>query len=1467
MPAAMPTEMKSLGAQAAAAPAAAAAAPPHEVKVIRSSFLSDLVFLWILPSIAKANRRGSLSPADAPGLPPGKLTSRPRSKTGTRPQYEDIDELWLQHSKEGGSLIGFTVAYCRRDVLVSFLWSLLTASMLTLLRPLLLKWFVDAFDDRNDELAYRFLVCFVLATVVEGIGIAATRHNFADRGGCAFVSVCAHLMQAKALRLAPGSHGDASPDTLLGSDVSRTFDNMRFFGTLMLSILSLVTGLVAVIVTAGGSGVIGIIFLVCGILGSTLVATHTKVREQRSIMFSDRRLAVMKRILEGVKAIKFSVWEDDFARVVKQARRSEVLERQRFLNLQGVTVNLGRAAPLLATVITFVVRGAMGGDVKASSAFATLSVFEGLRIAMINGPLGITYYSAFRISLERIEKYLLLPEFRPHERLPETSPVAVDVADSTFRWSRARTTELVGRKHSKGTGADSDLTGGALLESKAPDTTTMTLESIQLTCPRGTVTGIVGAIGSGKTSVVCSLVGELELVGQGRVAVDASVGYVPQKAFIVAGTVLHNIVMGREFDEFMYEYAVTQSQLATDIASFPQGRLQEIGERGITLSGGQMQRISIARALYGRPRLLILDDPLSAVDAIVGHNIFIALEEVAHGGYPGSDDAPKPAVVIAANQLQLAPRFDHCVMMVDCKIAEQGRHSQMMESGGPYSRFFRAALGDDAGAEADGEGAGAVQLSRARTDADAAEPLQPADEQVQAAREPGPALLRADVRATGGLSSGVLAHYMRGGGYGVLTATVVFLLLGYLSMGFAALVLADWADATRDAEAVNGTIDSDLNLRYMMLYGGSGIFHVTVLFIGGVVLHPVFHARSVRSMHDECADRVLHAPLSWFESTPSGRLLGRFSSDLGLVDVQLGLGFEVSVAMMFMLMTLAAVVTYISPPMAPVFAVAYAAFFGVITLFANTNREFKRMATMANAPVLTLMGETLSNRGQTVIRCMGFEQFYRKQFAQHLDKYLAYQFASGVLTNWQVVMGHSIGSIVALSAALLLINAGDHLSAAQAGLALAFSFNVPLNFQTASVFASLFRISLGGLERVLQLLGPDVEQEPDWHTPADAALPASWPSQGAVKFDGAKLVYREGLPPAIKGVTVEFDAGTRVGIVGRTGAGKSSMLQLLFRLRELTDGKITVDGVDISRLGLRTLRSKMVCLPQEPLLIEGTLKDNLDPFGQHSDEQLRTCLRHVGLEEKSSWTLLRLRPVRIRGAVIGDAGAGAVGDLRAFDSDGEAVRLARQPAGDGQLGGGVWRLESRALVAAYAVQTVQKGNPSNDPAAWVLEAADAEQGPWTTLHRAGGISLPTERGAWGDKAVCDGDLRREAESLSAGERQLVALARALLRDARVVVMDEPTSNVDAVTDGTVQHVIRTHLKQRTIVTIAHRLNTVIDAHRLVVMDSGNIAECGRPADLLDREGQLAAMAQQLGPSAEAALRSKAAAARAAQESG
>eukprot|EP00756_Hemistasia_phaeocysticola_P000089 Hpha_TRINITY_DN10068_c0_g1::TRINITY_DN10068_c0_g1_i1::g.83838::m.83838 len=414
------------------------------VPEFRPGLLSTTFFLWVLPLVWRAWRSGTLEPSDTPGLPPGKETAHrvdEKKEDGEEGVTDRIERDWAVYSAGGGGLFGFLLRRAKMDLTISVVWSLLAASLLCFLRPLLLKLFIEAFAEGDNARAVQLLVGVVSCTVVEGVSMGNVRHYFADRGGATYVGVSAHLLQGKALRLAPGAHGEMSPDALLGNDVSRTFDNMRFLGTVVFSVATLFFGLAAVTLTVGSAGIVGIVFLICGLATNSVVSVQTKKAEQRALSFADRRLSVLKRMLDGIKAIKFSVWEDDFMRLLKDARQEEVLAHRTYQFLTQSTVSLGRAAPILATVITFCTSAAMGGDVHAGEAFATLAVFDGLRTSLINLPLGIIYWSAFRVSLARIESFLKLPEFKRHPEAPVSGPFAVEMEKANFRWPLSETDE------------------------------------------------------------------------------------------------------------------------------------------------------------------------------------------------------------------------------------------------------------------------------------------------------------------------------------------------------------------------------------------------------------------------------------------------------------------------------------------------------------------------------------------------------------------------------------------------------------------------------------------------------------------------------------------------------------------------------------------------------------------------------------------------------------------------------------------------------------------------------------------------------------------------------------------------------------------------------------------------------------------------------------------------------------------
>jgi ATP-binding cassette subfamily C (CFTR/MRP) protein 1 len=463
--------------------------------------------------------------------------------------------------------------------------------------------------------------------------------------------------------------------------------------------------------------------------------------------------------------------------------------------------------------------------------------------------------------------------------------------------------------------------------------------------------------------------------------------------------------------------------------------------------------------------------------------------------------------------------------------------------------------------------------------------------------------------------------------------------------------------------------------------------------------------------------------MSFFEATPSGRLLSRFGQDVGLIDEMLTMLTDATISFIFTLSVLGIIISWICPPMIVVLFVSTVAFLTQVQVQDATLREVKRMSNNGLSPVLNCLGETGDARGKLLVRVMGFGGRYCARFDKALDECNRYHFVALSITSLGVTLSYWIAlSIAAATSYIVVFSQTVH--AADLGLAMTYSLMLPYFLQVFSQILSMLKVAVTSLERLLQCSSDAVPQEPPWRLESDTALEKQeWPTAGGISFKDATLVYRPGLPPALDTCSFDISGGKKIGVVGRTGAGKSSLSVLLFRLVDAAGGRVEVDGNDIAKVGLVTLRRQMAIIPQEPMMLEGTVLTNIDPFGEQSSEKVKEVLRLVGLEG------------------------------------------------------------------------CEESNP---------------------------------------------------ESLSAGERQLIQLARTLLRDVRIVVMDEPTSNIDPETDGKIQSIVREQFKQCTVITIAHRLDTVIDSNYVLVMDKGKVAEFDTPHNLIEKGEIFSSMLCSLG---------------------
>eukprot|EP00931_Biecheleriopsis_adriatica_P019689 TRINITY_DN13357_c0_g1_i1.p1 TRINITY_DN13357_c0_g1~~TRINITY_DN13357_c0_g1_i1.p1 ORF type:complete len:1312 (+),score=245.90 TRINITY_DN13357_c0_g1_i1:109-4044(+) len=1256
------------------------------------SLLSRRLALWVWAMVLRGRSR-ALVPEDIPLL--GEANRAQRLAQGA-------NTLWEKELKTGKPSLARLFWRLNRLTLLAGLASSISHGLLVAgMRPLLLRQVissVEAQDVRLEEVLGLTLVYFI-----EALLQMWNKQFLADDLCISVMAVSTSLVSKRIPITSDDSETAASQpeaegkkpaeklvaeSTLIGNDLIRTMENSMMLMQLPTSCVQLTCGITVLIYVLGLPGLFGVAVAATTMMIATVVSKINKRNDKHGLETSDLRIRQLRQILEGIRFIKVSAWEPSYFEESERIRSMETVHQRRYRTLEMANATLGRTAPAWACMATFVGMVLLGEPLEAKNIFAAVSIFLTLRLPMGVIPHGTQLLLSIHNSLKRMSRTLEKPEV-PRQSLPDPH-LAASLRDVDLYYASSATPVLLG---------------------------------LTMDVPWGKLIGVIGAVGSGKSTLLQGLLGGL--VPRRGVAARCQqlTAYVPQRPVVFSGPILNNITMGHELDEERLSAALSGAQFERDLELLPHGLSTEIGERGTTLSGGQQTRLNLARALYHNPALLIADDILAAVDVHVASCIFEAL-------IAWREASEERAVVLATNALHLFPSLDHVVYLEEGCIQAQGAPAEVEKNidATPQLKDLRnsarlAVSFDHATQNGDSKPMGeqsSPQPDKATQNGDSkpmGEQSSPQPDKEAAARNtratlasrittsPGGLLVQAEKRGVGAFKASVPLSYVRAIGPFWTTAYIVCVLWAYLSLAANDWWLTLWVNSASDGSAsLNGAFI------YACLTATHALGMVATNVVSGFA-----GAHASKNLHHQCLQNVLRAPVSWFEETPSGRTISRMSNDIGSVDLRLPSLIDHACQMV-----LAATVTSVSicvvvPWMGIFIAVIAPLFAWLDTLVNRSSREAKRITNTALSPVLTLLQESTSSR--LLVRVMGQEAWLHDQLLTYIDDYNSGYYASQSLLSFLRCMGNMIGVVVSFSFCMLIWGYPDIMLSTPGGttgvaLALTYALVLPYFMSFISMFCSMTRIFLASLERLLELKSLDVPQEQPWTLKEDP--PSTWPAGGKVEFRGATMRYRPQLPPAVDGLSLTIAAGERLGIVGRTGAGKSSLSVMLFRQVELEAGSILIDDVDVAKIGLHTLRRSIAMVPQDPFLFQGTIRKNLDPIDMHSDEELLSALQCVGWKDA---------------ALEADVGAG------------------------------------------------------------------------------GGY-------------------------LSAGERQLVAIARATLSRTRVVLMDEPTAACDAKTDENLQAVVASAFAGRTLLCIAHRLNTIMGYDRVLVMEAGSAVELDSPDALV-----------------------------------
>ncbi|XP_072516288.1 ATP-binding cassette sub-family C member 10 [Salminus brasiliensis] len=1202
----------------------------------------------------------------------------------------ELKLLWVLHK-----------AFGRRYYLLGVLK--LLASLLSFSGPLLLSALVGFMETRGAPLstgvwcAVGLFLSTFLAAFLRNIFVFEVSKVALEARAAVVSTIYAKALQVSGSALARFNMGEVvnfmSTDTDRLVNFFRSFHevwSLPFQFALALYLLYLQVG----IAFLGGLGVAILLVPLNKFLASRILENN-----KHMLTHKDSRVKIMTEVLFGIRVLKFYNWEQHFTQKINESRKKELSHLKTLKYLDAVCVYTWAALPVVISILTFITYVLLGNTLTAAKVFTTLALVGMLILPLNAFPWVLNGTLEAKVSLDRIQRFLVLhnQDFAAYysQVSPEDPLTDVQMTQASFSWKRSDD-------------PNSDV------EDRSPSGS-LYLHNLNLSVRKGSLVVVVGKVGCGKSSLLAAITGELNRCGgvvhvQGR---EKGFGLAAQEPWIQHATVQDNILFGKDFDSGFYQAVLEACALTDDLNVLPDGDQTEVGENGVTLSGGQKSRLALARAVYMDKDIYLLDDPLAAVDADVALHL---MEKCILGILKDKTR------ILCTHRIEFVEKADVVVLMESGTVVKTGTPEEVLS-------LVKAVP------------------TESKNDSKAKEKDEDNQEE-ELTSEPVPqerlTTMGEEQKATGGLALTVYRSYWRAVGGCMAFSVLLSLFLMQGTKNVSDWWLSHWISNIKanESELVSMTagplsamvlllpespvfplthsnpfcnMSSELKF-YMTVY--SSLAAANTVFTAArafLFAYGAIHAATV--IHKRLLGNVLKATVTFFDTTPLGRILNRFSSDIYTIDDSLPFVLNILLANVFGLLGMLVVMSYGLPwvllPLVPLGVLYYQ----TQRFYRHSSRELKRLCSLTLSPVYSHFSETLN--GLATVRASGHAARFEEENERRLDQNQRCLFISNAAGQWLDIRLQMIG--VAVVTGISIIAVIEHqirsIDPGLVGLALSYALSIT-NLLSGLIFSfTQTEMQLVSVERSEEY-STSIPLEPQH---SSATVPASWPEHGRVEFSEAVLAYRPGLPNALDGVSMTVLPGERVGIVGRTGSGKSTLFLALFRMVDLNQGRILLDGEDISQVGLAQLRSKLAIIPQDPFLFSSSVRENLDPTGRYLDQRLLDALEQCHLAD--------------------------------------------------------------------------------------------------VVQRIGGL---------------DAEVGERGKSLSVGQRQLLCLARALLTEANVLCIDEATASVDHKTDMLLQKTIRERFKDKTVLTIAHRLNTIMDSDRVLVMHAGKVVEFDSPAALCNR---------------------------------
>ncbi|KAM9984129.1 hypothetical protein ACTFIZ_003833 [Dictyostelium cf. discoideum] len=1193
----------------------------------------------------------------------------------------------------------------------------------TFLSPICLKFLINyiSVQDENEKSNLKgILLCCLLCSCVLGQSVSQELfYWFGIKNGFDVRGALAAKIFEKTLKLSNASRKEYKSGKIMNIMSIDVANISEFFWTHHINIVShfiQILSLVALLCyVVGPSGLVGFGVMVIALPINAMLCSKSSNYLEKSFQYSDSRTNLTSELITNIRPFKMYAWENLFINKIEEQRKQElknIFLRVFFSILDHMMIETNATLVLVSTFATYSLTGnIMSLDVT----FTAMTIFSKLEVPLIRLPYDIYKAIGLIPSVKRVQNFLKSSESLKYNKYikkenqkenynQDDEDNDIIVENCTFQWNEPEnnTFEL-------NYDEDENQVESINKEEKDNEEFNYTLKDINLIIPKGKLTMICGVVGSGKTSLLFGLIGEIYKLNGNVSGVPNNISFTSQQPFLLSASLRENILFGNEFDLERYKKVIESTALTKDIVNLAGLDLTEIGERGINLSGGQKQRISLARALYANSDCFIFDEPLSAVDPEVASHLF---DHCIQGELMRNKTR-----ILVTHQLQFIPYADHIIVLNSNGELIQGTYQELNEKGIDFKSILKTKeININNGNNKNKNETNQIKEENENEIINVNNVI--SDKNDPNLIEKAKLLVKED-KNEGEVEFNVYKQYFSYGSSGVtLFITISLFFIGQAIFKFSDFWLAIWTE-----RSIEGKSDSFYIGYYLLIFG---VF-VVILMIRILLLCRITF-KVGKNLHSALLKSVTYASCRFFDTNPSGRILNRFSKDTSDIDVHmLDILTEVLICFSELIIGLISIV-FIIPIMVIPLIILSISYYILQRLYRPSARELNRWESITVSPIFSLLQECYN--GLLTIKTYKQESRFIKTMFDNININLGCYFYSFAVHRWVSmrleVMGWIMVFFTSLIATLFISNNG----LAALSVTTALSLNGYLSWGIRRIVE--LEVKMNSFQRIQSYIEiPNEGNKPistklnevdnNTITISDVDL-VNWPNKGIIEFKNVEIKYRPNSEPNLKDLSFKVQSSEKIGIVGRTGAGKTTIASSLFRMVECSKGSILIDGIDISKIQLQKLRSSIGIVPQDPFIFTGTIRSNIDPFNEFTDFEIWESIEKVKLKDAINSMPLKLE-------------------------------TALQENGD--------------------------------------------------------------------------------NGFSYGQKQLLCLCRTILKNFKIILMDEATSSIDYHTAQLIKQTIQENFKNCTTLTIAHRLETIIDCNKIAVIDSGQLIEFDTPSNLIN----------------------------------